>query len=43
MIRTISVTLTLHNIILPLERRSPGTGCLFFRGFIVASFIEGMG
>lgn len=36
-------TLTLHDIILPLERRSPGTGRLFFGGFVAASFVEGMG
>jgi len=43
LIHLIFVTLTLHNVILPLERRAPGPGCLLLRGFVAASFVEGMG
>lgn len=39
---TVGVTLTLHDVILTLERRSPGPGCLSLGRFEAASFVEGM-
>lgn len=34
--------LTLHNVILSLQRWSPRPGCLLLRGFVAASLVEGV-
>lgn len=38
-----SVAPTLHDVILPLQRRPPGPRRLLLRGFRGASLVEGMG